>query len=352
MHDVKSSMALQAPPLISLAEITLDMPSSPDLWQAKTKYTWRDAYLIATSGHSTERTATISSYLSNITQLEKQANLDMPQSAMIILLSAWHLIWDYLQLNSVVYEPAPSKGFQGSLIASSWQHELLKLLEQLSMTFSDIAGVMRPETVLFYERMRLNLHISFEQVQLLAGKEGEEESRRVLPVLIKWSESSHARRAVWHAGQVLRTASQFTATHLCDIGAISLYHAGLTFWAYALMIKINERRQSQPSSRATQGLVSTETDLVWVDGVDNPIVQRYIALNRGTPVIHKWTGSIDDALDWVPLTASKSVMDICIQVLREKALLSAEDEGVLPMVDKLTQLMRDLGHAADGFGRA
>jgi hypothetical protein len=288
--------------------------------------------------------------MSDIGQLGNDIDLDTPYRTMILLYCIWHLIWDRLQLTSIVPEDAAQNSFQGSLLANSWQQELLKLLEQIGMTFADMPLTSQPELLLVYQRMLLNLHISFENVQLLAGKEGEEESRRVYPILLRWSESNLARRALWHAGQVLRAASQCTATQLRDIGAISLYHAGLTFWAYEVVSKINKSRtpESGPSASVPNHQAG---DVVWLDGVDCSAVQRFINLNRGTPVIRDWGQAGEGPPASIPLIASKQVMDSCISVLRSKAVLSIDHRAVLPMVDKLTSLMKDLGNAANGIGR-
>ena len=204
---------------------------------------------------------------------------------------------------------------------------------------------MQPEAVLVYEQSLMNLHVSFEDVQLFAGKEGEDEARRVYPLLTQWAGSRESRQAVWHAGQVLRAAKQYRSKSLRDFSAIALYHASLALWAHAVISSPPKKRGESGRASIDSG-IAAENDLVWLDGEDGPGVQRFLVLQRGTPAIRRWTDNIDTERkdSYAALSNPKAVMDIIIDILRRKS--KGEDKSCPPLVENLSQLMRDLGNAA------
>lgn len=350
MHDAQSSMALLVPPLLSYAEISLDMPAARDLWLAKNAQEWQEVYLTRYNA-TQERVPQLSQCIYDIATLRQHEHVDLAMSTLVVVYAVWTLIWDHLQLSSVVKLQPPSARWNGALIANSWHQELSQLLKQHRMNLSDWKGFAQPGTILVLERTLLNLYVSFEHVQLFAGKEGEEEARRVYPMLSQWAESSDARQALWHAGQVLRAAKDCAPKQLRNFNAICLYHASLAFWAYAVLSKATQKVQRSSSSWANSEAVEANAEIVWLDGGETPAVQRFIALNRGTPVITDWNRSTEYETISVPLDDAKAVSDVCIEVLR-KNMAGNETGNMLPLVENLSQLMRDLGDAVQGIGRS
>jgi hypothetical protein len=236
-------------------------------------------------------------------------------------------------------------------MSSSWHQELCQILYRFRMHASEWDNGLKPEATLILERSLINLHVSFEDVQLFAGKEGEEEARRAYPLLKQWAETCESRQAVWHAGQVLKAATKCHPKHRRDFPAIALYHASLAFWAYAVVSRPSRsaRRQQPPSAPWLQPTVP-DTELVWLDGEDGPDAQRFIALGRGNPVIRDWTKSSDAGQKetYVALGDVKAVMDVTIAILRQNG--KNDDRMSPPLVKNLSQLMRDLGNAALGIG--
>ena len=82
----------------------------------------------------------------------------------------------------------------------------------------------------------MKLHVSLNDIQLFSGRAGEEEARRVYPQIRAWTEESESRTAVWHAGQLFRTARSFEKTRLRDFYAVAVHHAALTLWVYGLSL--------------------------------------------------------------------------------------------------------------------
>lgn len=341
-------MVHQISPLLSPAELALELPASRDLWCANNPGKWRDIYLQL--GISMLKKVSVAHCISYIPQIPDQPDLDIALSALVAIHCVWATVWNNLQLNALIRGPLPNESLPNALLASTpWENGIPQFLEKLRLVLLDWDELFQSEMALVLERILLNIHVSFEQVQLFAGKEGEEEARRVFPVLRQWSTTSDARKAVWHAGQVLKAATHCASKHLRDFQAVCLYHASMTFWAYAVLLasssgqqQLHPRRRSP--SRATPGFGSAE--LVWLDGSDGPTVQKFVALGRGSPVISPLASTLPSGLTQpIHLENQKAVMDVCIKLLR-RDLPVEDDKSSLPLIDNLSQLMRDLGNAA------
>ena len=69
----------------------------------------------------------------------------------------------------------------------------------------------------------------------------EEEARRVYPALVQWTKTHKARQALWHAGQVIRSARNLRQGLICDFAAIAVYQASLAFWCYGIITRATEQ---------------------------------------------------------------------------------------------------------------
>jgi hypothetical protein len=349
INDAQASMSLLVPPLVSYAELTLELPESRALWLSKNAHDWKNLYLAKFSG---DRLPHLAQCIHDVTPLSKsQGAVDLQMSILIILYGIWTLIWEYRQLNSVAKLQSTEHRWNGALMSSSWHQELCQLLYHFRMHASEWEGGMKPEAILIQERSLMNLHVSFEDVQLFAGKEGEEEARRAYPLLKQWAETRESRQAVWHAGQVLRAATECHPKQLRDFSAIALYHASLAFWAHAVVSRPSNSTRRHPLPASQLQHTTADDELVWLDGEDGPDVQRFIAVGRGTPVIRDWTKSsgAEQKEKYAALSDVKAVMDIIIAILRQNG--KSDDKMCPPLVKNLGQLMRDLGNAALGIGR-
>src|SRR2546423_12021299 len=120
------------------------------------------------------------------------------------------------------------------------------------------------------------------------------------------------------------------------------YHTSLAFWAYAVVSRSSISVRKQPASATHSKPTTADYELVWLDGEDGPDVQRFIAIRRGTPIIHDWSksSSTEQKERYVALNEIKSVMDIMIAVLRQNG--KGDEKISPPLVKTLSQLMRDL----------
>jgi len=265
--------------------------------------------------------------------------IDLRFSTLIILHAIWGLVSEYRQLEFVLKIQPNERQGNGALISTSWHQELCQLLDHFSLTVSGFEGGIPEEAILLQELFLMNLHVSFEALQLFAGKEGNEEAHRVYPLLRQWFDSQRSRQAVFHAGQILRAAINFPSNHLRDFYAVACYHAALALWTYGLC--------SMGSSRTKRSLAqftAAEMDQpVWVDGEECSDIRRFVAISRGIPMIRGLSRN-DGPVAGSRLDNPKATMETIIIIMGKNCSLA---NGVLPpLVENLRQLMRDLGNAA------
>ncbi|KAB5566638.1 hypothetical protein GE09DRAFT_742958 [Coniochaeta sp. 2T2.1] len=345
IHDTQSSIAQQVAPLLSPLEFSLEFPAARELWTAGTAQEWKAIYLQLGIAASAEP-LTVAQSITCLAQIREQPHLDVALSGSIAIHCLWALVWNQSQLQSLLQIRQSSQAAPPDLTSGSFEHPRVpQLLEEVRMIFSDWDGLYLPEISLVLERILLNQHVPFEQVQLFAGKDGEEEARRAFPVLHQWASTSDARKAVWHAGQVLKAAGQCPHGKIHDFQAVCLYHAALTFWAYAVVAACNsESQDGQPRVPCSNN--NSDSVHVWLDGQDCSAVRRFIVLNRGCPVVGSSGETSTSRASPVSLGDPHAILTVCIDVLRRNNVNGTEDP--LPLVENLSQMMRDLRNAARG----
>ncbi|TVY85354.1 hypothetical protein LSUE1_G000279 [Lachnellula suecica] len=331
IHDAQASISLLTRPLISYAEFSLELPYTLALWRAKTAHAWRDTYLSKIPNIST-RLPSLMHCVHDVTPLSKvQDCIDLRFSTSIILHAIWSLVSEYRQLEFILKIQSPERHWNGALISTSWQQELCQLLEHFRITVSGWQGGMPQEAIVLQELFMMNLHVSFEELQLFAGKEGTEEAQRVYPLLKQWFGSRRSREAIFHAGQVLRAATSFSSSHLRDFYAVAVYHSALCFWVWGMCSLGTSHFRQHPSAE--------QQEVVWLDGEETADTRRFVASAMGIPMIRGREPNSACRLD-----NPKAVMESIIAVMNKSC--ASGSQGVPPLVENLGQLMRDLGNAA------
>ncbi|KAF2124102.1 hypothetical protein P153DRAFT_390653 [Dothidotthia symphoricarpi CBS 119687] len=131
-----------------------------------------------------------------------------------------------------------------------------------------------------------------------------------------------------------------------DFYAISLYHAGLTLWAYGLLNKGLHRKQMLTShpGRNHRASIAEGHGVFFLDGIESAETQKFVALNRAIPVISKrqMPPTNEGVVEMVPLDDPKAVMETVISVLQ----LNHRVHAIPPLAENLTHLMHDLSRVA------
>ncbi|CAM1505632.1 Fc.00g112690.m01.CDS01 [Cosmosporella sp. VM-42] len=337
LRDAQTSMTTLTNPAMSYSELTLPLPESRQFWFAKTAKEWKALYLERNSGQ-VKKAPSVGDLFHDISPLTTNRHrLDVQLSTSVLFHAYWALILEYRQLSTVhrtrTYT-ANAGGTTGMLLMSRHQ-ELVKDLQNFQAATAEWSDISAQEHMIL-NLLMMNLHVSLDDLQLFAGKEGEDEARRIYPVLQQWAESTDARSAIWCAGQVLRYAKLFPQGHLKDFYAVAVHHAALALWAYGVVTRANRRQPVPPS----------HYESVYLDGPDSMSLQRFISLGQGQPVIRGPV--IREGASEASVEDPRACMEVAQEVL--KANFMNGQEGVSPIVENLCVLIRQLGNAAWAVG--
>lgn len=342
LRDAQVSMTQFNNMSMSYSELTLPLPSSKELWFAKTAEEFKRRYLEAGAGEG-KRAPSLGDLLRDINLLTaNHRRLDMQFAISVYLHGFWALIWEYRQLNSVFRAKADTPNYSSNpnLLLSSRHQELCQLLQNFQLVVSEWRDALSAQEGLVVHLLQLNLHVSLDDLQLFAGKEGDDQARRVYPTLQKWSESPEARQALWHAGQILRQAKLFPTGHLKDFYAVGVHHAALCFWAHGVVTRAT--RRNAPSAMA-------DYETVYLDGEESGSVQRFIGFGHGRAAISgpqslDTSAPVSESL----VTDPKSCMEVAQEILRANFIDG--QEGLPPISDNIIHLLKQLGNAAWAVG--
>lgn len=190
------------------------------------------------------------------------------------------------------------------------------------------------QLLLLAELFMMILHVSPDELQKFAGKNGEEEARRACRSLEEvWCAGPEARYAAWHAGQVLRQARRLPPTSTRGFNVIAVYFAGLTLWAYALCS--TAALKAKQSEMDKQGC---SRGFVLLDGDQTLAVRAFLQLDQGLPALQHCS---DSGTEMEPLTNPSMVLGVACSVLRNNFPVS--DEPLPPLVQSLELLLHELG---------
>lgn len=340
-------MSLLTQPLISYAELTTSPPCRKDLWEASTAMEWKSLHVQLSqerqpSAHFGRAWLDDSAYI-----LENRSHFDSDLSLLLITASVWPRLWQYHEMVIASRHSGSRDDRHGSLVTSSKRQDLLRLLELISMNAKEWHVDLKPAVWLLHEQCSMHLCVSLEEVQLLAGKEGEDECRRVFPTLKSWVKTPEARQALFHAAQIIRAAKEYDRFMLRDASAVAVYHASLVFWAYAVTTR--DEQKFSPDSSHSRGTGSN--DLIRLDGAEGPEIRRFLVLGRGTPCIHVSVhGEKGAVIRDIPLTEPGDIMNTISGILQKQ--YEGTEGGSPPLVDNLGRLMLLLGKAYISHGRS
>ncbi|PVH75036.1 hypothetical protein DL98DRAFT_467018 [Cadophora sp. DSE1049] len=345
IRDAQTSMCLVVPTIISYSELTLPLPLPNALFLAPTATAWKALYPAQTL---TDRVPSLPQCLYDLSPLNSanaHRHLDIPLCLSLVAYGMWGLILEFRTLNSVLRaHPPPNQSYGSNTLVIGHRHqELCQLLQHftVSLPSANVHNRQAPpiptttlESRILASLLLTHLHVSFNDIQLFAGREGDEEARRVYPGLQTWVESREARTALWHAGQVVRYAKMLGGVR--EFFAVAVYHASLTFWAYGVLRLGVDRMNSVDHSSGNENL------LVWLDGDEVEDVKRFVALGSGMPCFSA-AGKV------ARLSEPEKVMSAIINVLKgvdDNGSARDEQTVVPPLVENLSQLITELGSAA------
>lgn len=319
----------------------LALPASADLWEAKTAEIWRCLYLAKSIPSRLSSLPSVRNCIQELGQvLPFKDVVDPHLTSLIILSGLWPSIFCFRQLAQLRSDGES----YNSLIVRSLYQEAKDMQDAFRVVFSGWCDGLGPATLVLHERMLMSLHVSLEDVQLLGGKVGEIEARRVVPMLSAWTKRREARQALWHAGQLLRAAKTYPGS-IPASSMIAVYHASLVLWAYSAALSIENL--AVPNTAVFAHDIPVK--LVCLDG-DND-VQQFLTVGQGTPVVTLHDQSMDSqAAKYIPIRDGRAVMTSVVDFILTKNG-APDTRDCLPVVANLGRLMLELGYAAGKMSR-
>jgi hypothetical protein len=228
------------------------------------------------------------------------------------------------------------EGFPNTSITSR-RHELERLLKvweksrQISSVDEDV-GVE-----LFFHMVCINLFANLDNMRMFTGREDHNGGRRVYPQLLRWRMGNSSRRALWHAGQVVRITKErslrFVQGSKLLWAPAAIHQACLVLWSYGILSAI---RQEQLRRRTIPGQHHTPLDCP--DQTD-PDVKAFLEFGEGEPCLSRYDGS-KLLLDTPHLIAFE-----CAEIL--DTTLSPGDCGLLG--ENIAKVLRTLGSRTETF---
>ncbi|KAF9760752.1 hypothetical protein IL306_004145 [Fusarium sp. DS 682] len=339
IHDSQVSMAYSQAPTISYAELNMAIPYPTSVWFAEDSKEWREKLLRCDNG---VRRLLLTEVLADVTVLDTcsaQADLQLCCFAAIHALA--NQVWDLQQQFTLLLSAPEAKRRRMDSWCMSRQRDLYQELMTIRMYCQ--RHVAHHEISLLLEYVMMALHAPTAYIQRFAGKDGENEARRVGPVVSEWGHSSAARVAIWHAGQVLRRARLFPPTTLQNFYAVATYHAALVLWTYSILGNESTTQAEMVMSDGISRNGSTEnspTTLVMLDGEESDDARAFCTLGYGTPCLGHpvYTG---EKGTFCTLADPAMVMHLAVDTLRGN-LLSTDQTPPL-LVGNLIGLIEDLG---------
>ncbi|KXJ85368.1 hypothetical protein Micbo1qcDRAFT_223304 [Microdochium bolleyi] len=325
-HDTDSSLALMINPLVSYAEVVVELPCSNEMWSAPTKERWKVMYLASQQQQHHTAPTPPSSLSLGASALTLSDYLDNP---------TFHLPTDILTASfaylGVVY------------LLCSRHEELVKLLNRFRLSLDDvppsISNSMCMVAMMRAEHIAVHIHAPFEDILRFAGMEGPEQSRIAYDSVVEWVRTENARKAVWHAGQILRCARTAHRLKVQGPMAVVVFHASLILWVYGLILQQNQMQSPPGEDLRLRSLVPVDDD-------ESGAVQRFIQLDRGAPSIQKRVSADSNNTGsdstHVSLFEPDRVMDAIIDILSQ----NHPPKSRPPLVENLVQVLTELARSA------
>ncbi|PMD43893.1 hypothetical protein L207DRAFT_421186 [Hyaloscypha variabilis F] len=346
LHDSRVSLALLRNPLISYSRMNVPLPCSRDLWLAPDSQAWANM-IVAGTASITSHPLLLVDVFANINLLE---GLDSQADVYLCYLATLHAtaaqVWDYKQHSTFRKKHNRITDDAVNLLNNALQDHLYKTLTRLRSKCHSF-GQNSAEVRVLAEFLMMFLHVSLDDVQRFAGKEGESGARETVPVMREWCSSKDARIALWHAGQVLRAARSFKCTKLRGFHAVAVYFSALTLWVYGLIISDSDRKRGLDTPTQTHLNPLVETVDVVLDGDDGPDVRSFIMFNQGQPglrYIEQSSGPEANTLNarkFCSLRRAKGVMMNAANIIQMN--YPKQSACLPPMVGNLLDLMKKLG---------
>ncbi|GAB7333809.1 hypothetical protein MBLNU13_g05323t2 [Cladosporium sp. NU13] len=359
LHDAQAMLVHMRSPLITPAQMQLPIPSSRDLWLASNALAWRSVFLAQNTFDGGALPSTIEMFSDPELFSGLNHHTDKSLCRLLVAHSMAHDVFEYRQQAQMLRNAGERRRRDKGL---SHMSRLRDLYDDLTafLTSCEADHTTPPEIPFVLEFLMMSLHVALDDIQLFAGREGEDEARRIFPQVRAWTRDAESRKAVWHAGQVFNHARAFEKTRLRDFYAVAMYHATLVLWVWGMVTSGSSRQSgiatpvgsTLPQNPPPQiAFTATKSQAkVVLDGPESKSTKAFVQLGHGTPGLLNAVRPANEMLDARPsstfevftsLFDSRGVMTSAAGVL--KGNFSHTKGSLPPLVANLSNLLDELG---------
>lgn len=347
LHDTRASIALQKNPLISVTEITISLPAARIFYIAGSAAEWKSCFQEQRVPPLAEESIRLVDVMHDMSVLDHlHSEIDVALCYTAATHGFWGQIWAFRE-SWKFYDVDVDKDSVHRLWLMTQQRELyqqVKIFEEALVA----KPIPQYELLVILELLLMILHVSAEELTRFAGKYGEEAASKAFVSLDRWSDTEQARKAVWHAGQVLRWAAVMPPAELRDFYAIAVYFASLALWAFGHLSTCKGHADGSVNRHTPASLDSSgKGTFVVLNSDETSSARSFIAGRQITPVLtamvfnrhSKRPGAQDGAL--VQLNDPNAVLQMARDLYRNN--FPFKGEPLPPLVENIGNLMRDLG---------
>ncbi|KAK5064589.1 hypothetical protein LTR84_000422 [Exophiala bonariae] len=269
--DAQISMTNHVNPLMSYSEMRVPFPEPNEMWVAQTAEEWKAQYMSWSQyiPHDQFTLADAVRVILSDGQWPKPGCT--PATTLCVLYGLWGNVWEYKQLQETLtavdlnsYHTEHDASGSMLPLRREMLVKALNLLKSKDYTVPEgfcSAAVAEPTLVLEY--LYMVLYVPLQGLQAFAGRDGEQEARRVFPALQEWVQTREARQAMWHAGQVYRAAKHNPMWCTRDLRAMLVYQASIACWAYGLITDAS-RRSSHRMDKGQMPATRHSFKVLWI----------------------------------------------------------------------------------------
>lgn len=353
---------------MSYAEMTLPLPESRELWFARSAQEWKVLYLERNSNPQNQpptQPPSLGDLLRDFRILANEHHrIDLQYTVSIFLHGFSAMIREWHQMATIFKWTSYSHtmGSNPNLLLDTRHEVLVTTLEQLQQ--NSLQQTFSAQENVLLNLLLMNLHVSLENLELFAGKQGDEQAKRIVPTLQRWAQDTESKRAIWHAGQILRWAREFPTGHLKDFYAVAVHHAALALWTWGIMTWTLKQNGSLPTTYQND-------DVIYLDMHDSAQMQvqvrQFIDYGTGRPAIRRLkkaggrqgaaaaaggaSGSGNNNNGGTFTTSFVEEPGSCMHVVEDIFRANFLEGHTAPIVENLCHLVKQLGNAAGLVGR-
>ena len=243
------------------------------LWFSKSAEEWRQNYL-RLQAQNPKSGITLHQCLANPMVFHRfPALLDSKLGLSVVLYSVTIMVLQHRQRSVALQGPGHEAGS-----APSADEYILRLMEELRVLCE--AEWLKPPSAsrLILELNAMYLYAPVFHLEDISSGEPRRSSPQIACMLRDWRQTRTVRRAVWHAGQIIRAATSLTSDELADFHVVAVYQAAVCLWMYAS----SPNTATPPAGTCVSDF---RGELIHVNGPESLQTQKWISHGCGVPVI-------------------------------------------------------------------